>query len=37
VEGLGVTLVDWDDEDAVLSVNAPEDLLHAQQVLISRT
>jgi molybdopterin-guanine dinucleotide biosynthesis protein A len=37
VEGLGVALVDWDDEDALLSVNAPEDLLHAQQVLISRT
>jgi molybdopterin-guanine dinucleotide biosynthesis protein A len=36
IEALGVAHVDWDDEDALLSVNAPEDLLRAQ-FLLSRT
>ncbi len=29
VRALGVTLVDWEDADALCSVNAPEDLRHA--------
>ena len=33
VEALGVAHVDWDDADAVLSVNAPEDLIRAQALL----
>jgi molybdopterin-guanine dinucleotide biosynthesis protein A len=33
VEALGVAHVEWDDADAVLSVNAPEDLIRAQAVL----
>jgi molybdopterin-guanine dinucleotide biosynthesis protein A len=33
VEALGVAHVDWDDPDAVLSVNAPEDLIRAQALL----
>jgi molybdenum cofactor guanylyltransferase len=33
VERLGVSFVEWDDADALLSVNAPEDLLHAQALL----
>jgi molybdenum cofactor guanylyltransferase len=33
VDGLGVARVEWDDADAVLSVNAPEDLLRAQALL----
>jgi molybdopterin-guanine dinucleotide biosynthesis protein A len=30
---LGVVYVDWDDADAVLSVNAPEDVIRAQALL----
>ncbi|MDX6657501.1 MAG: molybdenum cofactor guanylyltransferase [Solirubrobacteraceae bacterium] len=37
IEALGVAHVDWEDEDALLSVNAPEDLLRAHHVLLSRT
>jgi molybdenum cofactor guanylyltransferase len=33
VEALGVARVEWDDADAVLSVNAPEDLIRAQALL----
>ena len=33
VEALGVAHVEWDDPDAVLSVNAPEDLIRAQALL----
>jgi molybdenum cofactor guanylyltransferase len=33
VEALGVEHVEWDDANAVLSVNAPEDLLRAQALL----
>jgi hypothetical protein len=33
VEALGVAHVEWDDANAVLSVNAPEDLLRAQALL----
>jgi molybdopterin-guanine dinucleotide biosynthesis protein A len=33
VEQLGVAHVDWEDADAVLSVNAPEDLIRAQALL----
>ena len=33
VEALGVAHVEWDDADAVLSVNAPEDLIRAQALL----
>lgn len=33
VEALGVAHVDWDDADAVLSVNAPEDVIRAQALL----
>jgi molybdenum cofactor guanylyltransferase len=33
VESLGVAHVEWDDADAVLSVNAPEDLIRAQTFL----
>lgn len=36
VDRLGVSYVEWADADALLSVNAPEDLIHAQ-VLLSRT
>ena len=30
---LGVVYIDWEDPDAVLSVNAPEDVLRAQALL----
>jgi len=33
VDGLGVAHVEWDDADAVLGVNAPEDLIRAQALL----
>jgi molybdopterin-guanine dinucleotide biosynthesis protein A len=33
VEGLGVAHVEWNDPDALLSVNAPEDLIRAQTLL----
>jgi molybdopterin-guanine dinucleotide biosynthesis protein A len=33
VERLGVAHVDWDDANAVLSVNAPEDVIRAQALL----
>jgi molybdopterin-guanine dinucleotide biosynthesis protein A len=33
VEALGVTHVEWDNCDAVLSVNAPEDVIRAQALL----
>jgi len=33
VAALGVAYVDWDDADAVLSVNAPEDVIRAQALL----
>ena len=33
VERLGVAHVEWDDADAVLSINAPEDLIRAQALL----
>jgi molybdopterin-guanine dinucleotide biosynthesis protein A len=33
VESLGLAHVEWDDADAVLSVNAPEDLIRAQALL----
>jgi molybdopterin-guanine dinucleotide biosynthesis protein A len=33
VEALGVAHVEWPDADAVLSVNAPEDLIRAQTLL----
>jgi molybdenum cofactor guanylyltransferase len=37
VDRLGVSYVEWDDPDAVLSVNAPEDVIRAQALLeISR-
>ena len=33
VDALGVTHVQWDDPNAVLSVNAPEDVIRAQTLL----
>jgi molybdopterin-guanine dinucleotide biosynthesis protein A len=33
VEALGVAHVEWDDADALLSVNAPEDVIRAQALL----
>jgi molybdopterin-guanine dinucleotide biosynthesis protein A len=33
VDALGVAYIDWEDADAVLSVNAPEDLIRAQTLL----
>jgi molybdopterin-guanine dinucleotide biosynthesis protein A len=33
VDGLGVTYVEWDNCDVVLSVNAPEDVIRAQALL----
>jgi len=36
VDRLGVAHVEWDDADAVLSVNAPEDVIRAQALLASR-
>lgn len=33
VDRLGVAYVDWEDPDAVLSVNAPEDVIRAQALL----
>jgi molybdopterin-guanine dinucleotide biosynthesis protein A len=33
VERMGVTYVEWDDCDAVLSVNRPEDVIRAQALL----
>jgi molybdenum cofactor guanylyltransferase len=33
VEALRVTYVEWEDADAVLSVNAPEDVIRAQTLL----
>jgi molybdopterin-guanine dinucleotide biosynthesis protein A len=36
VEQLGVARVDWENTDAVLSVNAPEDVIRAQALLSRR-
>jgi molybdenum cofactor guanylyltransferase len=33
IESLGVVHVDWEDEDALISINAPEDLIRAQTLL----
>jgi molybdenum cofactor guanylyltransferase len=33
VDRLGVAYVDWEDEDALISINAPEDLIRAQTLL----
>jgi molybdenum cofactor guanylyltransferase len=33
IERLGLVHVDWEDEDALISINAPEDLIRAQTLL----
>jgi molybdenum cofactor guanylyltransferase len=33
VDAVGVAYVDWEDADAVLSINAPEDLIRTQTLL----
>jgi molybdenum cofactor guanylyltransferase len=37
VDRLGVAHLEWEDADAVLSINAPEDVIRAQVLLASRT